>query len=638
MRDLVHEEHEHEHDHSHEGKSEVILFIAGFVAFLMALFINAGALKISFYIASLVLSGYHIIIEGFIDTFQQTIKRKRFMPNIHILMTLAAVGAVIIGEYMEAALLILIFGGAHFLEHYAEDKSNKEITNLMRINPTSARRILENGNTEMVDVSELNIGDKLSILNGDQIPTDGIVLSGNSSVDQASITGESIPVEKQAGDGLYGSTINGDGTLVMEVTKDSSETVISKIIELVSQTQSNVSKTAAFIKKIEPVYVTIILLCTPIFFLLGMTVLQWSSYDSFYRTMVFLIATSPCALAVTDVPATLSAISHLAKRGVLFKGGSYLSNLSDLTAVAFDKTGTLTTGKPVVTETYFGNEVTEAEQQQFEEVIVSMESKSNHPLAQAIIQHYEDIQPLELDVENIIGVGLVATSGDTSYKIGKPSSYHVIPEDIQAQTKNFEREGKTVVYFGSNDKVLALLAIQDVPKETSKQAIEYFKDEQIHTVMITGDAKRTGEAIGGQLGIDEVRGNVMPEEKADIISELKETYPVIAMVGDGVNDAPALVKADIGVAMGEGTDIAIDVADAVLMKNDLSKFAYTHKLAKKLRKVVWQNIIFALAVVVFLVISNIVGQMNMTLAVIFHEGSTLAVIFNGLRLLKSVKD
>lgn len=638
MRDLVHEEHEHDHDHSHEGKSEVILFIAGFVAFLMALFINAGALKISFYIASLVLSGYHIIIEGFIDTFQQTIKRKRFMPNIHILMTLAAIGAVIIGEYMEAALLILIFGGAHFLEHYAEDKSNKEITNLMRINPTSARRILENGNTEMVDVSELNIGDKLSILNGDQIPTDGIVLSGNSSVDQASITGESIPVEKQAGDGLYGSTINGDGTLVMEVTKDSSETVISKIIELVSQTQSNVSKTAAFIKKIEPVYVTIILLCTPIFFLLGMTVLQWSSYDSFYRTMVFLIATSPCALAVTDVPATLSAISHLAKRGVLFKGGSYLSNLSDLTAVAFDKTGTLTTGKPVVTETYFGNEVTEAEQQQFEEVIVSMESKSNHPLAQAIIQHYEDIQPLELDVENIIGVGLVATSGDTSYKIGKPSSYQVIPEDIQAQTKNFEQEGKTVVYFGSNDKVLALLAIQDVPKETSKQAIEYFKDEQIHTVMITGDAKRTGEAIGGQLGIDEVRGNVMPEEKADIISELKETYPVIAMVGDGVNDAPALVKADIGVAMGEGTDIAIDVADAVLMKNDLSKFAYTHKLAKKLRKVVWQNIIFALAVVVFLVISNIVGQMNMTLAVIFHEGSTLAVIFNGLRLLKSVKD
>ncbi|MFD2132440.1 heavy metal translocating P-type ATPase [Pseudogracilibacillus auburnensis] len=640
MSNLKHDNHDHfhDHDHSHGGKTEVILFYAGLGAFLIALFVSAGTLKSTLYIASLVLSGYHIIIEGFLDTVKQTMKRKKFMPNIHILMTLAAIGAVIIGEYMEAALLILIFGGAHFLEHYAEDKSNKEITNLIKINPTTARRLKGNGKTEIVDVAELQVGDKLSVLNGDQIPTDGIVISGSSSVDQSSITGESIPVEKKAGDNLYGSTMNGAGTLVMEVTKDNSDTVISKIIELVSQTQNNISKTAVFIKKVEPIYVTIVLLLTPVFFLLGFTVFQWSSYDSFYRTMVFLIATSPCALAVTDIPATLSAISNLAKRGVLFKGGSYLSNLSDLTAVAFDKTGTLTTGKPVVTEAYFGNEVTGAQQKEFEEIIVSMESKSNHPLAQAIIKHYSDIVPTDFEVENIIGVGLIATSGKTTYKIGKPASYHVIPKDIKKQTDVFEREGKTVVYFGTEKKVLALLAIQDVPKKTSKAAIKYFKDENIHTVMLTGDAKRTGEAIGRQLDIDEVRGNVMPEEKASIISELKETYPVMAMVGDGVNDAPALVTADIGIAMGEGTDIAIDVADAVLMKNDLSKLTYTHKLAKKLRKVVWQNIILALAVVVLLVLSNIIGQMNMTLAVIFHEGSTLAVIFNGLRLLKGVKD
>jgi len=638
MSDLKHENHDHDHDHSHGGKTEVILFFTGLGAFLIALFVGAGALKSFLYITSLVLSGYHIIIEGFLDTFQQTIRRKKFMPNIHILMTLAAIGAVIIGEYMEAALLILIFGGAHFLEHYAEDKSNKEITNLIKINPTTARRLKGNGKIEIVDVADLKVGDKLSVLNGDQIPTDGMVISGNSSVDQASITGESIPVEKKAGDTLYGSTMNGEGTLVMEVTKDSSDTVISKIIEMVSQTQTNISKTAAFIKKIEPIYVTIVLLLTPVFFLLGFLIFQWSSYDSFYRTMVFLIATSPCALAVTDIPATLSAISNLAKRGVLFKGGSYLSNLSDLKAVAFDKTGTLTTGKPVVTETYFGDDVTEEQQKAFEKIIVSMESKSNHPLAQAIIKHYGDIVPGEMEVANIIGVGLIATSGKTTYKIGKPDSYHVIPKDIKNQTETFEREGKTVVYFGTDEKVLALLAIQDIPKETSKEAIQYFKDENIHTVMLTGDAKRTGQAIGRQLDIDEVRGNVMPDEKASIISELKETYPVMAMVGDGVNDAPALVKSDVGVAMGGGTDIAIDVADAVLMKNDLSKFAYTHKLAKKLRKVVWQNIIFALAVVVLLVISNMIGQMNMTFAVIFHEGSTLAVIFNGLRLLKGLKE
>src|SRR5690625_1276464 len=259
--------------------------------------------------------------------------KKKFIPNIHILMTLAAVGAVIIGEYMEAALLILIFGGANFLEQYTENKSNKEITNLIKINRSTARRLKVDGHTEIVDVAELQIGDQLSVLNGDQIPTDGIVISGSSSVDQSTITGESIPVEKKTGDTLYGSTMNGDGRLIMEVTKDSSDTVMYKMIELVSQTQNNISKTAAFIKKIEPVYVTIVLVLTPFFFLLGFTVLQWEIEESFYRTMVFLIATSPCALAVTDVPATLSAISNLAKRGVLFKGGSYLSNLSDLTAV-----------------------------------------------------------------------------------------------------------------------------------------------------------------------------------------------------------------------------------------------------------------------------------------------------------------
>src|SRR5690625_2403199 len=353
--------------------------------FLIAFFISHGTLKSALYIVSLILSGYHIIFEGFLDTFQQSVKKKKFMPNIHILMTLATVGAVIIGEYMEAALLILIFGGANFLEQYTENKSNKEITNLIKINRSTARRLKVDGHTEIVDVAELQIGDKLSVLNGDQIPTDGIVISGSSSIDQSSITGESIPVEKKTGDMLYGSTMNGEGTLVMEVTTDSSNTVISKIIELVSQTQNNMSKTAAFIKKIEPKYVTIVLLLTPVFFLLGLYVFDWSSYDSFYRTMVFLIATSPCALAVTDIPATLSAISNLAKRGVLFKGGSYLSNLSDITAVAFDKTGTLTTGKPVVTEVYLGNDVTEDQQKVFNEIIVSMESKSNHPLAQAII-------------------------------------------------------------------------------------------------------------------------------------------------------------------------------------------------------------------------------------------------------------
>src|SRR5690625_3775107 len=265
-----------------------------------------------------------------------------------------------------------------------------------------------------------------------------------------------------------------------------------------------------------------------------------------------------------------------------------------------------------------------------------MDSKSNHPLAEAILNHYEDVSPLGVDVENLVGVGLVGTYNSEKYQIGKPSSVDQVNGHIKKQTEQFEDEGKTVVYFGTHNTVLGLIAIQDIPKDTSREAVHYFKNENIHTVMITGDAVRTGEAIAKDLNIAEVRGNVLPEEKATIITELKEKHGVIAMLGDGVNDAPALVTADVGVAMGEGTDIAIDVADAVLMKNDLSKFSYTHRLAKKLRKLVWQNIDIAMGVVLFLVIANIIGMMNMSSAVIVHEGSTLVVIINGLRMLKQL--
>lgn len=637
-----HEGHDHsEHDHSghsHGGKSAVVLFFLGLVAYIVGLFIKDNdIIRNVLNISALVLSGYHIIIEGVTDTIKASIKARRFKPNIHLLMLVAAVGAMIITEYREAALLILIFAGAHFLEEYAEGRSKKEITNLLKLNPTTARLIKTDGNIEIVDVSVLKIGDKLQVLNGDQVPTDGIIYEGQSVIDQSVITGESIPVDKKVGDSVFGSTINGTGAFKMEVTKDNKDTVFAKIVELVSQTQSNISKTAVFIKKLEPIYVTVIFLLAPLFYLLGLYVFNWGQTDSFYRTMVFLIGASPCALAATDIPATLSAISNLAKRGVLFKGGSYLSNLSDLKAVAFDKTGTLTQGRPVVTDVFFESKVTSEDQELYLDILVSMEKQSNHPLADAIIKHFNNRKLVKLTAGNIVGVGLAATYMDVSYHVGKPSSYKNVSQEIVKQTENYEYNGKTVIYFGTDEKVYGLIAIQDIPKETSKEAIEYFKTQNIHTVMITGDAKRTGEAIGRQLGIDEVKGNVLPEDKSKIITELKGLYGTTAMLGDGVNDAPALVAADIGIAMGEGTDIAIDVADAVLMKNDLNKFAYTHRVSKKLRSLVWQNIIFSMLVVLFLISMNILGMMDMGYAVLIHEGSTLVVILNGLRLLREVK-
>ncbi|CAM4298860.1 heavy metal translocating P-type ATPase [Erysipelothrix inopinata] len=635
-------DHSHEHGHSHDhdhGALPVYLFFGGLGAFLIALLAPLSpTIKAVLYIVAMLASGYHIIIEGVTDTISSTKEKGKFTPNVHILMSLAAVGASIIGNFEEGALLILIFAGAHFLEHYAEDRSKREITSLLNLNPTEARRLKDDGTTETVQVTDLQIGDRLQVLNGDQIPTDGVIIEGYSSIDESSINGESIPREKSVGDEVFGSTMNGTGSFVMEVTKDSSETLFAKIIELVNQSQSNLSRTATKIQKLEPTYVTAVLIIVPIFILLGPVIFGWSWYLSFYRGMVFLTVASPCALAAAAVPATLSAISNLARQGVLFKGGSFLSNLSDVKAVAFDKTGTLTNGKPVVTDSYFESHLSQDQIQAYKDIIVAMEKTANHPLADAIIKGFPTNESLKLDVENEIGKGLTSTYNNKQYQIGKQALFTITNEDMIAKSEAFAKEGNTVVYFAEDGVVLGMIAMMDIPNDYAKAVIEYLHTQNIHTVMITGDAEVTGQAVAKQLGIDEVIGNVMPENKAAIVTQLQEKHGVVAMLGDGVNDAPALVKADIGFAMGDGTDIAIDVADAVLMKNDLTKFAYAHKVSKKLNRIVWENVIFSMFIVALLVVLNVLGKMSLPLGVIAHEGSTLVVLFNGLRLLKKINE
>ncbi|MFS7403357.1 heavy metal translocating P-type ATPase [Carnobacterium maltaromaticum] len=637
--------HNHEHDHEHENggghnhshgdsKSAVILFFAGLTAFIVALFLtDSSLLQTILFISAMLLSGYHIMLEGITDTIEATKRKRKFSPNVHILMTVAAIGATIIGNYEEGALLIIIFAAAHFMEEYAEGRSKREITNLLKMNPTEARLIEADGSVKVVDVSVLKIGDKLQVLNGDQIATDGVILSGVTSIDESSINGESIPREKTVGDEVFGSTINGNGTFTMEVTKDSSDTLFAKILQLVNQSQSNLSKTATKIQKIEPYYVTAVLIIVPIFILLGPSIFSWTWNESFYRGMVFLISASPCALAASAVPATLSGISNLAKRGVLFKGGSYLANLAGIKAVAFDKTGTLTKGKPSVTDFYF-DEIDEATtEQNYIDLIVAMEKTANHPLANAILGKFEAKESIELEVENEIGKGLVAQYNGAVYQIGKPTVFKNVSSKIKNHNEQYSKDGKTVVYFAKDNQVIGLIAMMDVPNANAIEVISYLKSQNIHTTMITGDSEVTGQAVGRQLGIDEVIGNVLPENKAQVIKDQQARYGTVAMLGDGVNDAPALVTADIGVAMGDGTDIAIDVADAVLMQNDLTKFSYAHKVSKRLDRVVWQNIIFSMLIVAILVTLNILGKMDITIGVIAHEGSTLIVILNGLRLL-----
>ncbi|PKE05714.1 cadmium-translocating P-type ATPase [Macrococcoides caseolyticum] len=628
------EKHNHDHDHNH-GKMPIILYFIGLALAIVALFLSGEYQLIKNIMFSLatISAGYHVIVlEGLGETIENTKANNKFTPNSHILMGLAAIGASAIGNFWEGTLLILIFSGAHFLEDYAEGRSRREITKLLEMNPTTARLILPDGNTKIVDVSELTVGDQLQVLNGDQVPIDGVILSGSTSIDESSINGESIPNEKTKGDTVFGSTINGTGTFTMEVTKENEDTVFSKILQLVNQNQDNQTKAASIIQKFEPKYVTVVLIAIPLFVLLAPVLLDWTWSQSIYRGLVLLVAASPCALAAATVSVTLSTTSNLAKKGVLSKGSSYLSQLADTQAIAFDKTGTLTKGKPEVTNYYFADSVNE---ENIIDIVVALEKESNHPLADAILRKFEQKNKLTIEVENQIGKGLTGDYNGRNYRIGKPTSFDNVENEYIRLNKEWASEGKTVVYVAEDENVIGLIALMDIPSEHAKETINYFKEHGIHTTLITGDSEMTGKAVAEQLGIDEVIANVMPEDKSRIIDEQKEKYGVTAMVGDGVNDAPALVNADVGIAMGEGTDVAVEVSDLVLMQNNLSKLVQSHNIATKMNRVIWQNIFFSMAVVVFLIIASFLGLTDIAISVFLHEGSTLVVILNGLRLLKS---
>ena len=605
-------------------------YLLGVAAFIGGLFITQPLARAGLLIAAAVAAGYHVIAEGVTETIQDSKKQHRFAPNIHILMALAAVGAIAIGSYEEAAMLILIFAGADFLEDYVENKSRKEITALLAMAPLEARRYGHDGEFEVVPVAALKIGDRLQILNGAQVPTDGVIIAGTASLDESAISGESIPREKQVGDEVFGGTLNGQSTFDMRVTKASDETVFAKIIQMVQTAQATPTKMASVIQRFEPLYVKAVLAALPLVFLAGPLLLHWSWMTSVYRTIVFLVAVSPCALAASAVPATLAGISNLARHGVLFKGGRYLANLTQLKAIAFDKTGTLTKGTPTVTDSEFAADVDQAAVMA---VVTAMEKQSNHPLANAIVTHYPATDVVIDTVHNEIGKGLTADYQGHTYTVGKPQRFTHAPALFRQRAMALGQQGKTVIFVAVDQTVVGLIALMDEAKSSAKAAIAYLKHHDIQPVMITGDAKQTGEAVAADLGIKQVVTNVLPDQKVAVVKQLQETMRPIAMVGDGVNDAPALANAEVGIAMGSGTDVAIDVADVVLIKNDLSRLAFAHQVSTKMNRIVVENLVFSMAVVLLLVTLNVLQLTNIAWGVFLHEGSTLMVILNGLRLL-----
>jgi Zn2+/Cd2+-exporting ATPase len=610
----------------------ICAIICGVLIFIGWIVAKSGAetTSIILFVLGSFIGGYAKAKEGIADTIEEK------TLNVEMLMIFAAIGASIIGFWAEGAILIFIFALSGALETYTMNKSNKEISSLLDLQPQEATRLVD-GMEKKVSINDLAIGDLIFIKPGERIPADGKIVRGETSIDESAITGEPIPVIKGIGDDIFAGTVNIRGSMTVEITKHSSETLFQKIIKLVQSAQSEKSPSQLFIEKFENTYVKGVLLVVGAMMFLPHFLFGWDWTETFYRAMILLVVASPCALVAAITPATLSAISNGAKKGILVKGGVHLENLASLQAIAFDKTGTLTKGKPVVTDVH----IREGEnRKEILQLTGSIEKHSTHPLADALVKYIysQDVsQFLSLDsVEDVSGFGVKSTINGQSYKIGKADFVGTEEANLfqDSISSHLQKEGKTLVYVKDAKGILALFALKDVIRQETAAAMKKLNDLGIKTIMITGDSEETAKVIAAESNIHEYYASCLPEKKVEIVKTLKEKYGKIAMIGDGINDAPALATANVGIAMGEGTDVALETADIVLMKNELSRLAEVISLSKRMNKIIKQNIIISLTVITLLICSNFLQFLHLPLGVIGHEGSTILVILNGLRLLK----
>jgi Cd2+/Zn2+-exporting ATPase len=593
---------------------------------------NYPSASVAFYVLAFLIGGYAKAKEGIEDT----IAEKEL--NVEMLMIFAAIGSAIIGYWTEGAILIFIFALSGALEAYTMNKSQKEISALLDLQPEEALLLL-NGKERKIAVAQLQIGHIILVKPGERIPADGLIVRGETSVDEAAITGEPIPNEKKVGDEVFAGTVNLRGSMEVQITKPSDQTLFQKIIRLVQNAQSEKSPSQLFIEKFEGTYVKGVLITVAIMMILPHYTLGWNWNETFYRAMILLVVASPCALVAAITPATLSAISNGARHGILFKGGVHLERLAFLKAIAFDKTGTLTQGKPIVTDVIVREGLSEEE---LLHITASIENHSTHPLASAIVQYAKKTYNIQMStpeqMEDITGFGLKGTLNGIVYKIGKAN---FIGENADlfagSAAERLAQQGKTIVYISDENEILGLIAMKDVLRKESVEAIRELNMLGIQTIMITGDNEQTAHAIASESSITEYYASCLPETKVQTVKALKEKYGSVAMVGDGINDAPALATASVGIAMGEGTDVALETADVVLMKNELSRLAQAIRLSRRMNTIVKQNIIFSLSVIALLICSNFFQALALPLGVIGHEGSTILVILNGLRLLQANK-
>ncbi len=559
--------------------------------------------------------------------------------EVDLLMVLAALGAAYIDAWTEGAILLFLFSLSNVLQNYAMDRTRKAISALMNLRPDTVN-VRRGGELTTLDLENVQVGDIVVLRPGDRVALDGVIEQGGGSFDASSITGESLPVYKTVGAQVLAGTLNQTGALDIRITKPASESALARIIAMVSEARERKARSQTFIDRFEQFYALGVIVTVGLFIVLMPLLFNVNFNENFYRAMILLTVASPCALVISVPAALLSAIANAAQRGVLFKGGAHLEELSQAKVVAFDKTGTLTFGKPEVTDIAPQPDVSIDE---LLAVLARAEQPSEHPIARAVLD-YATRQGIAVEApeqfEAITGRGVRAMWDGEITLVGTlrlmVEQGLDVPDDVNVEIDRLMEAGRgTILLVNRGGRWLGVVSVMDRARPDAAAKIAALREAGVeHIAMLTGDNRRVAEAMARQLGIDETYAELLPEDKLRIIEELRQSHGNVVMIGDGVNDAPALATANTGIAMGAaGTDVAMETADVVLMSDDLDMIGYAIKLSKRARAIVWQNIAFALSVVVVLVALTLTIGIPLPVGVVGHEGSTIIVVLNGLRLL-----
>ena len=603
------------------------------MAFALGRAAFSASVVVPIYIGSYAFGGYDLVRHAVAG-----LRKGRFAFDIDLLMLLAALGAAILGEWAEGAFLLFLFSLAHSLEHYALGRARASIRALADLAPPIAR-VQRSGRTEEIPVAAVRPGDRVLVRPAERIPVDGRIATGQSAVNQAPITGESVPVDKLEGDEVFAGTINGEGALTIETTKVAGDRTLDRVIKLVEEAQTQKAPTQVFTDRFERVFVPTVLVADLLVMIVPAMLGVWDWPTGFYRAMALLVASSPCALALGTPATVLAGIAQAARRGVLIKGGMHLENLGTISAIALDKTGTLTVGQPEVTDVVPAAGVAENELLQ---VSAAVERQSQHPLAQAVARR-SDLAALPSieagPLESVTGRGVRSTVNGQVVEIGNARLFteggRPLPEEVATAVARLQTAGRSLMIVRMGDRWLGVLGLADRPREGVREVLDRLRRTGVkRIVMLTGDHRAVGETVAKEVGVDDVRGELLPEDKVTAIRELLRDHGRVAMVGDGVNDAPALAQATVGIAMGAaGTATALETADVALMGDDLGRLPFAIGLSRRARSVIRQNLYLSLGVIALLILATTTGIVGIGPAVLVHEGSTLVVIANALRLM-----